>query len=211
MVNLPNKDQSSPTPTAVSKNIQPIMTQGTATPVNRPTTKRFLGFLFAESPRELGRKIGRDIVVPQIKIGLEQAFSGFLSGMLWGNSGIRPPSGIVPGTVIHGGTNYRQISTAGASSLDQARQATVQHSTTSSGNYKDVCCPTQQLAEQLLAKMYDLWNQYRLVTVADLYETAGLTPAPSDNSYGWTSLEGARITKAREGFVLELPRPVLMP
>jgi hypothetical protein len=209
-MDLPNKDQPNPTSsTAPKKDITPIMGAGTAKPVGRPSTKRFFGFLFAESPRDLGRKIGREIVVPRLKASFEEAANGFLSGMLWGG-GNRPASGIVPGTVIHGGTNYRQISTGAASSLDQARQATVHHSTTSSGNYKDVCCPSQQLAEQLLAKMYDLWNQYRLVTVADLYETAGLTPAPSDNSYGWTSIDGARIVKAREGYVLEMPRPVLI-
>ena len=207
-MDLPNKDQ---TPTAQSvpkKDITPIMSAGTAKAVSRPSTKRFFGFLFAESPRDLGRKIGREIIVPRLKASFEEAANGFLSGMLWGG-GTRPPSGIVSGTVIHGGTNYRQISTGAASSLDQARQA-VTHTTTSSGNYKDVCCPTQQLAEQLLAKMYDLWNQYRLVTVGDLHESAGLTPAPSDNSYGWTSIDGARIVKAREGFVLEMPRPVLI-
>lgn len=127
--------------------------------------------------------------------------------MLWGG-GTRPPSNIVPGTVIHGGTNYRQISSGPVSALQQAQMAT--HQTSSSGNYKDLICPTQQQAEMLLAGLYDYFNRYRMVTVADLYEMASLTPAPSDNSYGWTSLDGARITQAREGFVLQLPRPVLV-
>ena len=58
--------------------------------------------------------------------------------------------------------------------------------------------------------MYDLLNTYRVVAVADLYEAAGLSPSISDNSYGWTSLEGATIRRVANGYVLELPRPTLI-
>lgn len=92
-------------------------------------------------------------------------------------------------------------------SITQARQAITHQS---SGNYQDLVLPTQEYAETLLANMYDLLNQYRVVAVADLYELAGHTPAISDNSYGWTSLDTARISKVRDGFVLELPRPTLI-
>lgn len=173
--------------------------------VKRPATRRFMDFVFAESPKTLGKKIGRDVVVPRIKAGLEQAFNEFLSGMLWGDGSNRPAGHIVQGTVLRGGgVNYNQAST---SLLSQARQANVSRS---SGNYQDIVVPTQQFAETLLANMYELLNQYRVVAVADLYESAGLTPAISDNSYGWTSLDGARISKVRDGYLLELPRPTLI-
>jgi hypothetical protein len=91
--------------------------------------------------------------------------------------------------------------------ITQARQANVSRS---SGNYEDVLCATQQQAELLLANMYDLINQYRIVAVADLYELAGFNTKPSDQAYGWTSLDGARITHERDGYRLELPRPSLI-
>jgi len=208
-MDLPDKGhpQSPQTPPPKKELAHPVAAG--AKKADRPATRRFLGFLFAESPRDLGRKIGREVVVPQLKMGLEMAAQGFLSGMLWGNGGMRPPSNIVPGTVIRGGgTDYRQISTNN-SALQQAQQA-VPHQTASTGNYKDVICPTLQQAEYLLANVIDLHNRYRMVTVADLYEAAGLSPAPSDGSYGWTSVDGARISQQRGGYVLEMPRPVLI-
>jgi len=208
-VDLPNKDQV-PTPTAPSRpKVEAVIPGAKAVP--RPATRRFLGFLFAESPKELGRKVGRDVIVPRLKQGFEEAFNNFLSGMLWGNAGMRPPQGLIRGTTIGGGTDYRVISSGGQpiSSLEMARQQTAQP-ITQVGNYKDLVCATQHHAELLLASIMDIHNRYRIVTVADLYEAANMSPQPSDGSYGWTSLEGARITKVREGFKLELPRPILI-
>ena len=201
---LPNKGEPQQAP---RKKLDPVISG--ASPTSRPASKRFFGFLFAESPKALSKKIGREIVVPRMKASFEEAARGFLSGMLWGHGNPGMTSGIVQGTVLHGGTNYRAISSGPISALQQAQMATTGTST-SSGNYKDLICPTQHEAEILLARMWDLFNQYRIVTVADLYESARITPQPSDNSYGWTSLEGARIVPDRAGYVLQLPRPVLV-
>lgn len=200
-MDLPDKS----VPTAPKKEVKQIVSGAVLVP--RPATKRFFDYLFAESPKALGRKIGRDVIVPRLKAGFEEAANSFLSGMLWGDSANRPLGTIVKGTVLRGGgVNYHQIG-GSPSLLAQAQQTQVNKS---SGNYQDMVLPTQQFAEVLLANMYELLNQYRRVAVADLYEAAGITPAISDNSYGWTSLDGARISKVRDGYLLELPRPTLI-
>lgn len=179
---------------------------GGATKVSRPATRRFFDFLFAESPKDLARKVGREVIVPRAKASFEEAVGSFLSGMLWGG-GNRPPGNIVAGTVLrNGAVNYSSVSTQNA--MLAARQANVPAQ--SSGNYQDLVVPTQQIAELYLANMYELLNQYRVVAVADLYEMGAITPAISDNSYGWTSLEGARIRSVGNGYLLELPRPTLI-
>jgi hypothetical protein len=199
-MDLPDKT-SSPKP---EKNIKQVVTG--AKQVQRPATKRFFDFLFAESPKALVKKIGREVMVPRVKAGFEEAANSFLSGMLWGDSSNRPISNVVRGTVLRGGiVNYHQAS--GPNSMAMAHQATVIQS---SGNYQDLVVPTQQAAEFLLTNMYDLLNEYRIVAVGDLYDLAGITSAPSDNAYGWHTLDGARISKARDGYLLELPRPTLI-
>ena len=102
--------------------------------------------------------------------------------------------------------NYQAISSA-PSALTMARESNQARST---GSYEDLVCPTQEIAERLLAQLYEVFNQYRVVAVADLYEMAGLPTGTSDNAYGWLSLDGARITKERNGYVLALPRPSLI-
>jgi hypothetical protein len=201
-MDLPDKTGGPPAPP--KKKIEQVVTG--AKLVQRPATRRFFDFLFAESPKALGKKVWHEVLVPRGKAGIEQALNEFIAGAMWGNTGNRPPSNIVQGAVLRGGSiNYQAISQT--NSLQQARSAFVNQS---SGNYKDIVVPTQDFAQTLLANLYDLLNQYRVVAVADLYEAAGITPAISDGSYGWTSLEGARISKVREGYMLELPRPSLI-
>ena len=175
--------------------------------VERPASRRFFDFLFAESPKALGAKVARDVVVPRVKMGFEEAANSFLAGMLWGDSSVRPMSGVARShTLRNGGTNYNVISGGNQAAISQARQANVR----SSGNYQDLVLASQQEAELLLANMYALINEYSVVAVADLYEAAGITPDISDDSFGWRSLDGARISYNRDGYLLELPRPTMI-
>ena len=199
---FPDKSENRPP----KKEIKPVVVGAVLSP--RPATRRFFGFLLAESPRELGAKIARDIIVPRIKAGFEESANSFLSGMLWGSSGSRPVSTMLQGTILRGGgTNYNAISSQ-PSALSQAMAAN--QSRSSSGPYQDVVCPTQERAEMLLAGMFDLLNEYRVVTVADLYELANMTPQTTHDSYGWYSLEGSKITHERDGYRVALPMPKLI-
>lgn len=202
-MDLPNKSVGPPQ--EAKKKIEQVVSG--AVKVKRPATRRFFDFVFAESPKVLVKRIGTDVMWPRFKASLEESGNSFLHGMFWGAAGNRPASTIVPGTVLRGGmgTAYNHISNPTGQMM--ALQASQQ---TSSGNYQDLCLPTQQQAETLLANMWELLNQYRRVAVGDLYEAAGITPAISDNAYGWTNLDGARISKIREGYLLELPRPSLI-
>ena len=191
---------------APKKEIKQVIPDGAAKKVARPASRKFFDFLFAESPKDLGKKIMRETVVPRLKASFEEAANGFLAGMLWGGQ-TRPAPNVVSGAVMRSGAvNYTGVSTQNA--MLAARQASVPQQNT--GNYQDLVVPTLPFAEGLLANMYDLLNQYRVVTVADLYEAAGLSSGIRDNSYGWTSLEGAKIVHDRGGYVLQLPRPTLI-
>lgn len=199
-------DKSAPPPQEPKREIKQVVADGLVARAPRPMTRRFLDFVFAESPKDLIKRVSRDTLVPRAKAGVEEALQNFIHGMFWGQ-GQAPLSNIVKGTVLRGGgMNYQAISTT-QSALQQAQAASPTRST---GNYEDLTCPTQEIAERLLANLYEVFNQYRVVAVGDLYEMAGITPAPSDNAYGWLSLDGARITKERNGYVLALPRPTLI-
>lgn len=204
-MDLPDKT-ASPDPEQPKKHISPVVADGLVVRAPRPMTRRFLDFAFAESPKDLVKRVARDTLVPRAKAGVEEALQNFIHGMFWGQ-GQAPLSNIVRGTVLRGGgMNYNSISTGSALQMAQA-QAAAAAPNVSHGTYEDLVCPTQEIAERILANLYEVFNQYRVVAVADLYEMANITPATSDNAYGWLSLDGARITKERNGYVLALPRP----
>lgn len=195
-------DKSNPTPEP--KKVKAVIPQGGAERVGRPASKRFMSFLVAESPKDVAKNIGTNLVVPRLKAAFEEAANGLLSGLLWGNGMSRPHNGIVQGTVLNPNTTvYGGIVNGGVSPAQLAAAAVPQRP----GGYQDLKVPTQQYAEALLTNLYQLLNEYRMVSIADLYESANLPTDPQDHKMGWYSLEGARIEKHRDGFVLALPRP----
>jgi hypothetical protein len=197
-MDLPDKSQPGAGPP--KKDIKQVATG--VKQVKRPATKRFMDFLFAESPKNMGKKIGREVVVPNLKTGVQQAINAFINGMFWG--GTNPGAGVMNAQILRPGmTAYNAVSQPG-SNMAMAHQAIQQQS---SGNYQDLFIPTQAMAESTLAQMYELLNMYRVVAVADLYEMVNINPAISDNAFGWTSLDGARIVASGSGFILQLPRP----
>lgn len=197
-------DRSKPQQAAPKKKVEAVVPTSTATMVQRPASKRFFGAMFAESPKDLIKRAAITIMLPNMKAGVEQALNAFVSGMLWGDSSNRPAN-LVRGTVVGGGAVVYQNASNNPSLL-AARMSAPQ------GNvgYQDMLYPTQQYAEIVLANMYDLLNQYSVVTVGDLKELSGKSTSISDNGLGWTSLQGARISSVGSGFVLELPKPTLI-
>lgn len=200
-------DKSVPAPQQAKKKVQPI--KGVSAKVaTRPATRRFMDYVFAESPKEIGKKVLRDTVAPNVRMAFYQACEGLLSGLVFG--GNRPAGGgllNMSPAMRGGGFNYNAVSTA-QSALQQATMAN--QARPNIGNYHDLAFPTAEMAELTFAGLIQAFNQYRMVAVADLWEIANMSPEPSMNAYGWHSLDGARIVSDRRGYVLELPPPVLL-
>lgn len=205
-MDLPDKSKP-PAPQQNKKRTQPI--KGViAKPAKRPATRRFFDYVFAESPKEIGKRVLKDTIAPNLRMGVYQAAEGLLSGVVFG--GNRPAGGglfNMSPAMRGGGINYNAVSTA-QSALQQAAMAN--QTRPNVGNYHDLAFPTAESAELAFAGLLQAFNQYRMVAVADLWELANMSPDPSMNAYGWHSLEGARIVSDRRGYVLELPHPVLL-
>lgn len=70
----------------------------------------------------------------------------------------------------------------------------------------DIILATRSEAEDVLDRMYELLDTYKIVRVADLYDLVGITGSYTDNNYGWTSLRGADIVRVRDGYIIKMPR-----
>lgn len=197
---LPDKSQ----PAAPKKQVKRIVPPGAAKQAKRPASRRMVEFVFAESPKTIGRRVFEGTVVPRLKAAAEEAANSFLHGMLWPGGG-SPTSTLLQGTVLRGGgVNYNAISQGG---VQMPPNPLAGMAPQSSGPYSDVVVPTEQFAQAVLAHMFDLYNQYRVVTVGDLYEAAGISSDTQHEGLGWYSLDGSKITHERDGYRIALPRP----
>ena len=55
--------------------------------------------------------------------------------------------------------------------------------------------------------LFTLIERYQSATVADLYELVGVQGSYTDDKWGWVDIRGAGITRVRNGYLLDLPRP----
>lgn len=69
---------------------------------------------------------------------------------------------------------------------------------------------TPQDANAVLDALYDYLRSYPQVTVGYLYGLMGYQSDMTKENYGWYSLEGSAIIKTRDGYLLQLPKPVLL-
>ena len=74
-------------------------------------------------------------------------------------------------------------------------------------DYDEIIFETRGDAEAVLDAMYDILNQYKVVSVAELYDLASITTHNyTCNIYGWIDLRGSSVVRVRDGYILKLPR-----
>lgn len=73
-------------------------------------------------------------------------------------------------------------------------------------NYDDVVFPSRGEAEEVLFRMEELLDRFDVVSVADLFDMAGISGNYTDNKYGWTDLRDAHVARVSDGYIIRLPR-----
>ena len=77
-------------------------------------------------------------------------------------------------------------------------------------DYEDILIGSRGEAEDILDQLYEILQEYESVSVANLYESAGITGDYTATKYGWYSLEGSRIVAVRGGFMIKLPKATIL-
>lgn len=73
-------------------------------------------------------------------------------------------------------------------------------------DYDDIIFDSRGDAEEVLFRMEELLERFEAVSVADLFDMAGISCNYTDNKYGWTDLQAAHVERVRDGYVIRLPR-----
>lgn len=75
-------------------------------------------------------------------------------------------------------------------------------------SYDDIIVPTIGEAEDVIRNLFDIIEEYGMVSVADLYDLVGITGEYTDHKYGWTNLRNADHVRVRDGYLLRLPKAI---
>ena len=153
-----------------------------------------------------------DLIMPAIKNGLFDTVMNIIDFWRGGGGSYRRPSNIgAPRPRVGQQYDYNRVSRV--NSAPAARDV----SQSSRYSYDDIVIddyPSNQGgsskaradAEAVLVSLQDVIDRYSVARISDLYDFVGLTGVPSDNDYGWASIDGATVRRVNGGWLLVLPK-----
>lgn len=171
------------------KKVDKIITGTAKTKPNE--VRKFAGLIVSDDASNVGNYVLMDVLIPTFKKAVVDVVEMILFGE---KGGKRRSDGRTPYRSYYDDRNDRPRKTANmAGRFD----------------YDDISFDSRGDAELVLDQMRDLVDGdrgYGLVTVADMYDMAGL-PAPfTARKYGWFNLRTAEVIRGRDGFYIRLPK-----
>lgn len=173
----------------------------------KPLGRKIADTFSATDIKAVGSFVVLDVIMPSvkdmlfdaIKEGAARAFYGETGGRSRGRGNGSPlsrPSGI-------GYTSYSR------SSEDRTRTSnyTQARPQARSNEIEEIIVETRGDAQEVLDALENALEKYKVVSVSDLKDLFGTTGDFTDNNWGWSNLSGAGVTRVREGWRVDLPRP----
>ena len=177
--------------------------------------KKTLGRKFREQfagddAQTVGQYVLIDVILPAVKNLIFDMVTEGVKRSLFG--GTRPNS-VGNSTVMSGRTNYSSYSGGRQTSIvapgsPASREMTPQQR--AMHDFSGVILATRGEAEEVIDVLANLIDEYGTATVNDFYTCIGQTSEFTAVKYGWKSLAQAQVRGVREGFLLELPRPIVL-
>lgn len=167
-------------------------------PLNRRMSELFMG----GDAKSVWNYVLFDVLVPAAKDTLADATSQGIERLIFGETrSTSRRTGRRFGDTPH--INYNRYS----SSRRAERRVDLSSRGRAAHDFDEIILATRVEAEEVVDRLFDLISKYEAATVADLYELVGISGNYTDDKWGWYELQGAGVTRVRNGYLLDLPRP----
>ena len=80
----------------------------------------------------------------------------------------------------------------------------------SKSGYEEIIFANASDAQDVLNNMIEFMEDYGVVSVADLYDLTGIPSNCNDNNYGWKNIDRTFVKRGRDGFVINLSKPIVL-
>lgn len=161
--------------------------------------RKFTDIFVAGDLASVGEYLFYDIVVPNVKRLVEDISVSGIRMFLHGRDGAKSSGSSYGAPKISYRNYYEQDKrdTRGARDDYRARNRF---------DYDEIVFDSRGDAEVVLTQMDEMLDRYKVVSVLDMYDAAGITPPYTADKYGWTDLHSASIVPVRNGYVIKLPK-----
>lgn len=183
---------------AEPKKVEKVV-QGVAKAKKKSEVRKLTEVFVAEDMRKVGSFVVMDILVPAAKKTLSDIVAKGLDMMLWGDGGSRDRRS--SNTVSYRDYYDRRDGRSSSRFDDDSGR------TRSRGfSFDEIVYESRGEAERVLDEMDALIERYGVVRVADQYDLSGLTQPYTSNSYGWSNIRNAEVSRVSDGYIIRLPK-----
>ena len=198
-----NSFKSKDTQKEEAKKITPIAMTGGVVQRKKPIGTKFKELFMGADAKDVGSYLFMDVAIPAAKSLITDMVTQGIERALYGDSRPRPRSGRVRGSY----TSYNRMSKS-TPPWDEPRP--LSRTARATHNFDEIILSSREEAHEALDRLTALIEQYDVATVSDLYELIGITGSFTDNKWGWNNLREAGVSRIREGFLLDLPKPIAL-
>ena len=193
----PNSNRSKEeTATVPEKHVEKVVT-GNVKTKKTGVVKKLANEIVQEDMQNVKSYVFTEVIIPALKRVISDIVTNSIDMILYGESGRRKPNS--PASKVSYRSYYDERHDAPRSSVDRTRQFY---------DYGEIILENRGEAEEVLDRLGELIDTYRIASVADLCDLVGVESRYTDNKYGWTDIRGADIIRIRDGYLLKLPRPL---
>lgn len=172
--------------------------QGTKVSKSKSKARQIAEIFVGGDLKETAEHVRDDVAIPALKNFLYDSLSEGLQRLLWGETRNDRRRNSTHRDYVGYSRRARESR--------PAPQTNTRYSRVAQG-FDDVVLATRTEAESVLSRMYDLVEQYHMVTVAEFYSLVGISAEFTDENWGWKDLRSANIQHIRDGFRINLPKP----
>ena len=175
--------------------------KGSVKTKKKSSWRKFADAFTPEDTNSAMLNIFYDTIVPVIKRAILNIVNDSADTLLNGKSGSSNRS-----SYNGSGISYRRYYDEPRSAARSTRAVSAQLGC----EYDDIIYNNRGDAEKVLRKMDEMFETYGFVSLADMYEAAGITPPYTYNRYGWKSLRTATVVRTGDGYMIRLPKATLL-
>lgn len=180
-----------------SKNIQKVI-KGNAVARKKSTGKKVMETFIGEDVGDIKSYIIFDVIVPAIKDTLVTVVSNGIEMLMYGR--VEPKKKKNGGTYVSYDSIYKNAKKTNSGTTVSRTKHT----------FDDIILESRGEAEEVLSSLIDIVEEYNAASVDDLYNLVGITSDFTNNKFGWYDLSNASTSRVRGGYILNLPKPVVL-
>lgn len=205
--NSHNKKDALPDTRGEQKKLEKVVV-GEVVRQRKPMGRRFFDTFFGGDAKGVVSFVMTDVLLPAVRDMIVEGASQGIERLIFGEGrapsrrGARPSG---PGGYV----SYNRYSSSPPVGRREERRE-LSRQGRSSFDFDEIILATRAEAQEVIDRLFDLLNRYEEVSVNDLYELVGVSGDYAAEKWGWQDLRGAGVTRVRNGYLLDLPKPDLL-